>query len=241
MLIFDEYYNLSSNAGPGIADQFASDMNTWTRGVGAVVACCMLLAIGVRASSSILGERDKQTLDGLLTTPLSSDEILFGKWLGSVAGMRWAWVWLGSIWLLGLSTGGLSPLAVPVLMVAWIVYASIAAGIGLWCSVTCRTTLCATIWTIIIMLMAGIGHWVVLSVCCYVPLAISGGVAGQAFLYLFLFKAEFSQTPPAVLTWLAFYADDFRAGLVGRSGELTVYALLGVVSWVFAAMILRSD
>ena len=54
----------------------------------------MLLAVAVRASGSISGERDKQTMDGLLTTPLDGHTILLAKWVGAILSVRWGWVWL---------------------------------------------------------------------------------------------------------------------------------------------------
>src|SRR5262249_51680333 len=55
----------------------------WVRTAGTIVACLMLVGVAVRASSSVSGERDRGTLEGLLTSPLDSHDILFAKWLGS--------------------------------------------------------------------------------------------------------------------------------------------------------------
>jgi len=41
--------------------------------------------IGIRAAGAVSGEREKQTLDNLLTTPLATKRILFAKWLGEHA------------------------------------------------------------------------------------------------------------------------------------------------------------
>ena len=49
----------------------------------------------------------------LLTTPLTTQQILTAKWLGCLWGLRWPAVWLGSIYVIGLVTGGLSILAIP--------------------------------------------------------------------------------------------------------------------------------
>src|SRR5262249_11105257 len=66
-------------------------INIWVRMVGSLVACLTLLGVAVRASGSISGERDRQTWDSLLTTPLDSADLLRGKWLGSFCSVRWGW------------------------------------------------------------------------------------------------------------------------------------------------------
>src|SRR5262249_19149707 len=69
--------------------------NEYVRIVGTMVACALLLAVTLRSSGAITIEKEKETLDGLLTTPLSGPQILFGKWLGNVLAFRWsALLWL---------------------------------------------------------------------------------------------------------------------------------------------------
>ena len=73
-------------------------MTIYVRTVGMLVAMLGLIAVGVRAATSVRNERKKDTMDALLTSPLSSEEILFGKWLGSILSVRWVGVWLLFIW-----------------------------------------------------------------------------------------------------------------------------------------------
>ncbi len=59
----------------------------------------LLLGVAIRAAGSVSGERARHTLDDLLATPLSNRDIIHGKWLGSIVGMRRGWLWLGTcIW-----------------------------------------------------------------------------------------------------------------------------------------------
>src|SRR5437868_13123263 len=104
----------------------------WVRTCTVVVGCLSLLAVAVRASTTYSGERDRQTLDSLLTTPLDSTTILVAKWLGAVLSVRLAWLWLALIWGVGLALGGLHWLALPGLAAAWLVFAAFEATIGLW-------------------------------------------------------------------------------------------------------------
>src|SRR5262249_15127893 len=123
-------------------------MNVWVRIAGTAVAFILLLAVAVRAATSITNERDRQTWESLLTSPLDSNSILFAKWLGSLLTVRWGWLWLGLIWFLGIITTGLHVLALPLVLGAWFVYAAFLAALGMWYSTTCRTSLQSTISTL---------------------------------------------------------------------------------------------
>src|SRR5262249_50530000 len=103
-------------------------INQWVRMVGTLVACLTLLSVAARAASSVSGERERQTFDSLLTTPLEGQTILFAKWLGSLLSVRWAWAWLCLIWVLGLLTSGLDHTTLPWLVLAWLVYAAFMAA-----------------------------------------------------------------------------------------------------------------
>src|SRR5262249_37670785 len=121
-------------------EELGRAMNIYVRMVGTLVGCLLLLAVAVRSAGCLGTERDKQTMDGLLTTPMDSASILVGKWVGSIASVRWAWIWLGLIWFAGVVTGGIHPATVPLVVAAWLVYAGCFAGIGMWFSLVCRTT-----------------------------------------------------------------------------------------------------
>jgi ABC-type transport system involved in multi-copper enzyme maturation permease subunit len=188
----------------------------------------MLIGVAVRASGSISGERDRQTLDGLLTSPLQSHDILFAKWLGSLMGVRRAWFWLALIWAIGLLTGSLHPAALMLTFVAWLVYASCLAGVGLWFSISCSTTLRATLYTLAVTFGVSIGHWLIW--LCLVPFCSAMG-AGQ------ILGLQACITPPAVLYGLSAGTE------VGHSDSWEVHAILGgfgLFLWALAACVIWS-
>lgn len=212
-------------------------MNVYVRTAGSIVATLALLAVAVRASGTLSGERDKQTLDGLLTAPLDASTILFAKWAGSIASIRWVWLWLAGIWLLGLVTQGLHVLAVPFVMVAWLVYAGVFAAIGMWFSLVCRTSLRATMWTLLTTVFLGGGHWIVWLFCCIWPMAMTRTFNGNDGEYLAKFGA--GQTPPAVLVILAFHDEDFKYSYrMDDELELVGFSILGLGTWSMAGLIL---
>jgi ABC-type transport system involved in multi-copper enzyme maturation permease subunit len=210
--------------------------NVWVRLVGTAVACLLLLAVAVRAATSITGERDRQTLDGLLTTPLTTQDILYGKWVGSVLTVRWGWLWLGAIYGLGLLTCGVNVIAVPLVLVTWFAYAGFVAALGLWFSTICQSSLRAVVWTVFSILGLWGGHWLIW-MCCVPIMMMSRGMNGRGsedvFLTLVLFQT-FSLTPPLGLGFLAFQGEEFtRSGFDNHHWFFVALfcALFGMVVW----------
>jgi ABC-type transport system involved in multi-copper enzyme maturation permease subunit len=134
-------------------------MNLWMRVAGDTVLCLLLVQVTARAAGSISGERDQQTLDMLLTTPLGARNILFAKWLGSIVSTWRSWVWLGVIWVTGWYTGALSAGSIPSLVAAACVYVMAAASMAIWVSATCSTTSRALSNTFALILLIWWGHW----------------------------------------------------------------------------------
>jgi ABC-type transport system involved in multi-copper enzyme maturation permease subunit len=208
-------------------------MNIWVRIAGTIVAMLLLLAVAVRAATTVTGERDRQTMDSLLTTPLDSTTILFGKLLGSIMTVRWGWLWLCLIWGLGLVTTGLNVLAVPLVIGAWIIYAIFLANLGLWFSTSCRTSLRASIWTIMTTLMCFGGHWL-FWLCC-IPFFLTGGGPGRAFEDIAQFQL-FGLTPPFSIGMLAFHGEEFREMPREEPYKFLAFALFGLMIWSAAAL-----
>jgi ABC-type transport system involved in multi-copper enzyme maturation permease subunit len=226
---------------------FAEQVNVWVRTVGTLVAVLMLVAVAVRAAGGVSGERERQTFDALLTSPLPTGDILYGKWLGSVLSMRWIWLWLGVIWLLGVLTGGLSPVAVPLLVGAWFAVAAFVAALGLWYSTVCPSTLRAVLWTLFTLVVAWGGHWLVW-MCC-IPLGIAAGPGGlgrglEEVLPRVLEFQAFALCPPGTLGFLAFRLEDFEhlngPNNTNWAAEFLLCSFFGVSGWSVAAFALWS-
>jgi ABC-type transport system involved in multi-copper enzyme maturation permease subunit len=236
-----DYFLRGASFLSGYVPELAESVNAWVRLVGTLVACLTLLGVAVRAASSISGEHDRQTYDSLLTAPIDSNHLLFAKWLGSVLSVRRAWLWLCLVWLLGSATGGLYGPTVPWLFLAWAVYAGFVAVVGLWFSMTCRTTLWATVWTLLTVAALGVGHWYLWAIFC-MPLRIREG----ALAWLVRFQM-YGLTPPLSLAWLAFRADDVKSDVIGMDaddpmgafacllGGLALWSAAGYVLWRRAA------
>jgi ABC-type transport system involved in multi-copper enzyme maturation permease subunit len=176
----------------GESSAFASG---WVCVVGTIVGSLMIVAVGVRASTVLSTERDRQTLDSLLTTPLSNRAILGGKWLGALLSVRQAWWCLAAIWLLGFLAGGLHLLSVMMLAAAWWANAAFAASLGLWFSLRCRTTFRATAWTLVTLLAAG-----------GLPFLLCGAFGSALVKEVLPTRSAdlFALTPPGAMAYLTF-------------------------------------
>jgi ABC-type transport system involved in multi-copper enzyme maturation permease subunit len=209
----------------------SSSANEYVRIVGTLVACVCSLGVAVRAAVAVRIERDKDTLDALLTSPLSAREILFGKWVGCLWSLRWPSAWLGSIYLVGLVTGGLSPLAIPLLAGAILVYSATLAMVGLWFSVFCSTTARATVATVFATLGLSVGHWLIW-LCC-LPFGGPGGRELEAIV-----KFQAGLTPPVVLGGVLSFPIYEPGNSSFGQDELFGYCLIGTICWaVLGALI----
>jgi ABC-type transport system involved in multi-copper enzyme maturation permease subunit len=189
-------------------------VNLYVRAVGTAVACVALLAVGGRAAMGLGLERERRTLPLLLATPLSERAIWWAKWCGSIAGARWLILLMAAVWLVGIATGGLHPLAVPLLLAAWCAYAGFIASLGMFFSVYARTTVRAVTATTLTALSVGVGPWIAFHLLAAsnpywdvlgLTFAICGVVVGPAFPFILYSEAKSRRrkTPVPQLTFLA--------------------------------------
>jgi ABC-type transport system involved in multi-copper enzyme maturation permease subunit len=213
-------------------EQLAIYMNWWVRIIGPLVGTLLLLDVAVRSASSISGEREKKTFDDLLTSPLSSDAILYGKWLGCVLSVRWGWVWLGLIWGLGVLTGGLNLFCAMLLVAAWFIYASFVACLGLFFSMKAKSSTRSILWTLFMAATLSFGHWLIWFLC--IPM-IGRGLDNKITEHIAEF--QMGMTPPLALGICLPYSGFNEGRMMDRFFMNTlVYGLIGMVIWGVAAL-----
>jgi ABC-type Na+ efflux pump permease subunit len=208
-------------------------MNIWTRVIGDTLACLLLLQVGFRAASSISSERDRQTLDTLLTTPLTARDMLLAKWLGSILGARRAWTWLAVVWLFGWYTGGLQALDLLTLPLATAIFAVGMASLGLWISAGSPSTVAALPRMILAVVLTWGGQWLVL------PLLIGWGGLTPVALDAVIDFLTFGLTPPATLDYLAsqtFYRQMEQAAWLGNWEDDLKFIGIGLAWWLALAI-----
>jgi ABC-type transport system involved in multi-copper enzyme maturation permease subunit len=214
-------------------------MNAWFRVAGTGLACLMLLMVAVRASTCISGERDRGTFDALITTPMSGESILAAKLLGCLMSLRMGWVWFGSMLAIALFTGGIHLLAVPIVIVAWFVYAVFFTMVGMWYSMVCRSSMRATVLTVLSVLFLSGGHWLLMGLCCYFPIVFSAH-GGSGDFVEYLAKFQLGMTPPFVIGFCSYSWENLAHDFTQRDfgAEMLVFCLIGLFLWAMACLIL---
>lgn len=220
--------------------RLGQEANTWVAITGAVISFLTFLGVAIRASAGVSGERGRDTLDGLLTTPLSAPGILLSKWAGSILSARWGLVWLVVIWVIAIALNALPLTTALILPLFWFVYASFYAWLGLWFSVVCRTGLRATLWTLAATLFLGGGHWIPAVLCCFVPLSVGPG-SGTTKEVSSIVYFELGQTPAFVMGWFAnqpVKATTDQATSI--FGEIGFHCLFGLGVWFAGAIMIAT-
>jgi ABC-type transport system involved in multi-copper enzyme maturation permease subunit len=200
---------------PGVA------VNYWIKIVGTATALGLWLVQGFYAAAAVSRERERQTLEGLLTLPESREAVLFVKWLGNVLSTRQAWWCLGAIWGWGLLTGGLHVLSLPLVVLAWAVITAFVASLGLYCSVVSRTTLRAIVRAFVSLLVIVGGTWLLASAAGLVASWLPGPL-GTLWEYF----AEYGLPLPRPLLEVAF---PYHQGAVTPYDNGWTIPLLGVL------------
>jgi ABC-type transport system involved in multi-copper enzyme maturation permease subunit len=217
------------------------------RTIGTALSAILFLIVALSAAGRVSRERQRGTLGDLFTLPVSSESILFTKWLGSILCMRWLWPSLAVVWLTGAVVGAIHVFALPLVGAAAVVYAAFFASLGLWLSTVCRSRLRASLLTLLVTLLVMIGPG------SSVPLLVVGGaiygrpdnLGDWGMFYL-----AYGLSPAATLWVLAFTSPDLLqhpaptmaylrlvAAMVGVHGYMLAAALL----WLFARAHLRRE
>jgi ABC-type Na+ efflux pump permease subunit len=184
-----------------------------------------MLGIGVMTSGSVARERDRQTLESLLSVPVERRAILRAKARASVRAVRplvWA---LAVFYALGVVTGGvtlLSLVVAPLLVVGW---GGLALASGMWLSVRCASSTRAT------------GYFLLglLAVCIMPPLV--GPLVAQSVTAQYSTRTTMEMWlggfSPAVASWNAIATDrDVTfAGVTSGLGGAAAALLMALLLW----------
>jgi ABC-type transport system involved in multi-copper enzyme maturation permease subunit len=110
-----------------------------------MAAVTLYCVVTFRAAAGVSVEREGQTLEALLSLPVSREEILGAKWLGPILHFRLYGYLLGLPLAMGIASGTLHPLAALFVVIAVAAHLSFLVSIGLFLSVICSTTVQARV------------------------------------------------------------------------------------------------
>jgi ABC-type transport system involved in multi-copper enzyme maturation permease subunit len=126
---------LDNVAGRGGFTNLSEYTILFLRLAGTLVACLLCIRVALQAARSIAAERERETLDSLLTTALTPNEIVAGKWWGAFLNCRWILLWLLVHWGLGVLVLSMTWYSVPLLLIEVLIFAAFSVGVGMVCAV----------------------------------------------------------------------------------------------------------
>ncbi len=195
----------------------AETAQVFVRGLTTMILAALCLHAGGLAAMTIGRERQKKTLDELLLTDLTAEEILGQKWLASFWSARWVLLWVLVQWATGLALKVLHPLAVLPLALAWTAFAAAATSLGLYWSVRTTTTQRANALT-------GLCGFALLAAPVAATMVVLLATDGRSGTWLL------ALTPPGALGLLAFSPDDWVR--VTRGDPMAVDLAIGSIACV---------
>ena len=160
---------------------FREGMTIWVRVATGFLSLLIFFGAALRGAASISGERDRDTWISLIAAPLHPWEVLRGKFLGAVLGMRFCYAMLIVVWVIGLAIGSIHILSLPLAILHIALYTSAFALLGMFCSVTARTTLIASIRAFGAAFFFAGGFWLLLLLCCALPLSFGVGASDRTW------------------------------------------------------------
>jgi len=219
-------------------EDFVEGMNVWCRVATGILGFLLMIGAAVRGAGTVSGERDRDTWISLISTPLSAWEMLRGKWLGTILGLRRAFAVLILIWVVSLLIGAVDPPMMLATVICTVVYVCSFAWIGIYCSITARTTLIATVRALLISVFMAGGFWVVIGLCCMVPIGMMFRGPGDDWIGD-IGQILLGWTPPFVMGWmplLNYERSDMEpfamASYNGRMEGIGPFSpVLGVIGW----------
>jgi ABC-type transport system involved in multi-copper enzyme maturation permease subunit len=194
--------------------------------MGTAVGCGIIVLVAARAAMSVAGEKERQTWDAVLATPLSARQIVVAKIVGSLYAMRWLFALLLILWCPAVVMTGGYVLAIPLVFGPLVVLIWYACALGVLFSLVCRSSAWAMAVTLAIGLWAGGGY---LFTCC-LPVLIMGSGGPNAVI--------FAPCVPFLLAVPGIGFTEVWFGADWREWEPIAAFLLGMIAYFFAAILL---
>lgn len=139
-----------------------------------LVTCGALLLVAARAATSITSEKERDTWNALLATPLESAEIIWAKFWGSLYAARRVVPLLGFFWLLFALAQPRFLIGLPLVVATTAILGCFFAAVGLAFSLRCANSTRSLGGTLAVCIVLGGGYYLG-CVCLLAPLAVSGG------------------------------------------------------------------
>ena len=130
--------------------------------IGQAVMVCVIMP--VLTAGSIAGERERQTLEILLTAPISSGRIVRGKLYAAMTNMLLYIIVSMPAIAITFIYGGVHFIYIPIIFFATMAVAFLCGAIGVWCSAMYKKTILSVIMTMCVEFLLVVGPIVFVAV-----------------------------------------------------------------------------
>lgn len=193
--------------------------------VATAMACLAILMLGARAAATITTEKEQETWQALVSSPLEGKEIIAAKIWGSIYSMRAVLALLLIVWVPTFFDEPTMMIGFMFSLVAIFAVAWFASSLGVLLSLRSGSSNRAATWTLATMVFLGGGY----TFCCF-PMMIGFGPGDTFAFVLFLAPCSpFLMVFPAMAAW-----PDMAAG----EEQLFAAYLIGVLGYSIGASIL---
>jgi ABC-type transport system involved in multi-copper enzyme maturation permease subunit len=134
-------------------------LNQWLQVVTPLYVALWMLAVAGASASAVTIEREQDTWDSLISTPLTGWEMIRGKAVGAIWGLRGFGALLSLSWLVGIAAGALHPLGLLLALLVVGVLTAFVVALGISASLTARTTGRSLTITIATLLFLNVGYF----------------------------------------------------------------------------------
>jgi ABC-type transport system involved in multi-copper enzyme maturation permease subunit len=208
----------------------------WVRNANLVVGMLTILAVGVRASSTIAAERENQSWDMLLTTTLGSKSIVNSFYLASIWNASYGLAFLGLILFVAFATATMDFAGILLVVLIWAIYVNFAATLGVFASASSRSSLVAIGRTGVLLVGIIVVHWMLW--LHYAPPSRGGNFAIMPWDAVFLCLLS---SQALMVSWVNEGLEQNWAFYFSGRDYLVFFLIFGAVFWIVAAEELRNS
>jgi ABC-type Na+ efflux pump permease subunit len=172
-----------------------TSLMSWLYGGWSAMTIAYLIeaSVGLRAGVTISSERERNTWDALLTSPLDGQAIVNGKLWGSLYALRWLFVAAFAAWTLSLITQAMTPREYVSGLVLVLAVSCFLSAVGVRVSLATATATRS--------MSVTIGAWLVAGITIYVASWVIAGVLALFWFFCVWLAIQMRMIPSLAAVW----------------------------------------
>jgi ABC-type transport system involved in multi-copper enzyme maturation permease subunit len=187
------------------------NLTDYIRGVMLPLYAFWMLGVAGAAAGAFTGEHEEDTWISLVSTTLTGREIVLSKMVGAAWRFRGLAIFMVLLWVIGVAAGALHPIALVAGIVELAVFSWFFIALGVYCSLTSRSTTRSLAWTVAGLVLFS-GGYLAVATPLGLPTESPFLALGSAFMIL-----GWSLVSPCNVHFVDMRSEDFYI-LNGNSG-----------------------